>query len=140
MFIKYCAFSKILKYIPDSDLSRFPFGVSECVHNGSSNTSTTGRVQKNHNFSRKSTIFNEHPIYIHICVCNFGCKYTVCPIILVRILAVESHTSRPSSNRQTNKCSDRSMASRASRSFTKDRQAGREASPPIMNEWMTKQT
>ena len=32
MFIKYCVFSKILKYIPDSGLSRFPLGgVSVCT-------------------------------------------------------------------------------------------------------------
>ena len=30
VFIKYCVFSKILKYIPDSGLSRFPLGVSVC--------------------------------------------------------------------------------------------------------------
>ena len=29
--IKYCVFSKILKYIPDSGLSRFPLGVSVCT-------------------------------------------------------------------------------------------------------------
>ena len=32
-------FSNILKYIPDSGLSRFPLGVSVCVHNGRLNTS-----------------------------------------------------------------------------------------------------
>ena len=35
MFVKYCVFSKILKYIPDSGLSLFPLGVSV---NGRSNT------------------------------------------------------------------------------------------------------
>ena len=33
VFIKYCVFSKILKYIPDFGLSRFPFGgISVCTH------------------------------------------------------------------------------------------------------------
>ena len=40
VFIKYCLISKILKYIPDSGLSRFP-SVSVCVHNGRSNGSNT---------------------------------------------------------------------------------------------------
>ena len=31
VLIKYCVFSKILKYIPDSGLSRFPLGVSVCT-------------------------------------------------------------------------------------------------------------
>ena len=31
VFIKYCVFSKILKYIPDSGLSRIPLGVSVCT-------------------------------------------------------------------------------------------------------------
>ena len=31
VFIKYCAFSKILKYIPDSGLYRFPLAVSVCT-------------------------------------------------------------------------------------------------------------
>ena len=31
LFIKYCVFSEILRYIPDSDLSRFLFGFSECT-------------------------------------------------------------------------------------------------------------
>ena len=31
VFIKYCVFLKILKYIPDSGLTRFPLGVSVCT-------------------------------------------------------------------------------------------------------------
>ena len=31
VFIKYCVFWRILKYIPDSDLSRFPLGISVCT-------------------------------------------------------------------------------------------------------------
>ena len=31
VYIKYCVFSKILEYIPDSALSRFPLGVSVCT-------------------------------------------------------------------------------------------------------------
>ena len=34
VFIKYCVFSKILKYIPDSDLSRFFLGVYTGSLNG----------------------------------------------------------------------------------------------------------
>ena len=65
VFIKYCVFSKISKYIPDSGLSRFPLGVSECTQwqVNPSACSRTCRVQKNHNILRKHTIFNEHPVY-----------------------------------------------------------------------------
>ena len=34
MFIKYCVFSLILKYIPDSVLSLFSLSVSVCTHTG----------------------------------------------------------------------------------------------------------
>ena len=50
-------FSKILKYIPDFGLSRFPLG-SVCVHNGRSNTSAAAELAE----FRKITTFNEHPI------------------------------------------------------------------------------
>ena len=66
VFIEYCVISKILKYIPDSGLSRFPLGVSVCTQCQVKNQSCsrTGRVQKNHNISRKNTIFNERPVYL----------------------------------------------------------------------------
>ena len=68
VFIKYCVFSKILKYIPDSGLSRFPLGVSVCTqwqvkHRRCSRIYT---VQKNHNILGKNTIFIEHPVHIYI--------------------------------------------------------------------------
>ena len=72
MYISGCSlntafFTKILKYIPDSGLSRFTLGVNVRKKNDRSNTSSTcsrtGRVQKNHNIYRKNTIFNEHPVY-----------------------------------------------------------------------------
>ena len=64
MFIKYCIFSKILKYILDSGLSRFPLVVSVCTQwqVKHQRCSITCRVQKNHNILRKNTIFNEHPV------------------------------------------------------------------------------
>ena len=55
-----CVFSKILRYILDSGLSRFPLGVSVCTQH--QRCSRTSRVQKNHNILRKNTIFNEHPV------------------------------------------------------------------------------
>ena len=56
VFIKHCVFSKILKYILDSDLFRFPLGVSRCTqwqvkHR---HCSRTCRVNKNHNILRKT--------------------------------------------------------------------------------------
>ena len=63
VFIKY--FLKILRYILDSGLSRFPIDVSVYVHNGRSNTSAAAELaefRKNHNILRKNTIFNEHPV------------------------------------------------------------------------------
>ena len=69
VFIKYCFFSKILKYIPDS--------VSACVHW----TSRLGRqmagrtpalqqnwqsLEKSQLFKEKNTIFNEHPVRYHV--------------------------------------------------------------------------
>ena len=50
VFIKYCVFSNILKYIPDSGLSRFPLDVSVCTQ---WHCSKIYRVQKNHNILRK---------------------------------------------------------------------------------------
>ena len=75
VFIKYCVFSKILKYIPDSGLSQFPLGgVSVCTQwqVKHQRRSRYGRVQKNHNILRKNTIFNEHPVspdstHLHTC-------------------------------------------------------------------------
>ena len=63
VFIRYSAFSKICTYIPDSLLSRFPFGASECTQwqVKRQRCSRTWRVQKNHNILRKNTIFNEYP-------------------------------------------------------------------------------
>ena len=52
VFIKYCVFSKILRYIPDSGLYRFPLGVSEWTQwqvKHQSCSSRTCRVQKNQN-------------------------------------------------------------------------------------------
>ena len=52
---------KILKYIPDSGLSRFPLGVSVCR----SNTSTAAElaeIRKITTFYWENTIFNEHPV------------------------------------------------------------------------------
>ena len=64
VFIKYCVFSKILKYFPDSGLSRLPLDVSVCTHwqVKHQRCSRTGRFQKNHNILRKNTIFNGHPV------------------------------------------------------------------------------
>ena len=39
-------FSKILEYIPDSGLSRFPLDVSVCVYNGRSNNSAVAELAK----------------------------------------------------------------------------------------------
>ena len=61
VFIKYCVFLKILRYIPDSGLYRFPLGVNESTQYQSC-SSRTCRVQKNHNIWRKDIRFNEHPV------------------------------------------------------------------------------
>ena len=63
--IKYCVFSKILRNISDSGLSRFPLGVSEITQwkvKHQRCNSRTYRVQKYQNILRKNTIFNEHPV------------------------------------------------------------------------------
>ena len=69
VFIKYCVFSKILKYIPDSGLSRFFLGVYTGLHAWTTKwqvehqrCSRIGRVKKNHNILRKNAIFNEHTV------------------------------------------------------------------------------
>ena len=64
VFIKYCVFSKILKYIPDSGLSLLPLGVRVCTQwqVKHQRCSRTCRVQKNHNILRKKRIFNGHPV------------------------------------------------------------------------------
>ena len=58
VFIKYCVFSKILKYILDSGLSRFPLGVNVCTQRQVKlqHCSRTGRVQKNQHFKDKHNI------------------------------------------------------------------------------------
>ena len=77
VFIKYCVFSKILKYIPDSGLSRFSLGISVCVYTMAGqrrwDCSRTCRVQKNHKILRKSTIFNE-PLGRLVTLSNFVFK------------------------------------------------------------------
>ena len=59
VFIEYCVISKILKYIPDSGLSRFPLGVSVCTQWQVKHQRfrRTDRVQKNHNILKKNTIY-----------------------------------------------------------------------------------
>ena len=52
VFFKFGVFSNILRYIPDSGLSRFPLGVSECTQ-GRSNTSTAAELAE----FRKITTF-----------------------------------------------------------------------------------
>ena len=64
VFIKYCVFFRFFKNIPDSGLSLFSLSV--CTHTWqieNQRCSKAGRVQKNHKILRKSTIFNEHPVY-----------------------------------------------------------------------------
>ena len=46
-------FFEDLKYIPDSGLSRFTLGVSDCVHNGRPNTSAAAELEE----FRKITTF-----------------------------------------------------------------------------------
>ena len=65
VFIKYCVFFQRFYNIPDSGLSLFSLGVSECTHTRQvehQRWSRTGRVQKIHNILRKITIFNGHPV------------------------------------------------------------------------------
>ena len=52
VFIKYCGFSKILRYIPDSGLSQFSFGVTMAGQ-------TTALQQQNLQSSEKSQHFEE---------------------------------------------------------------------------------
>ena len=56
---------KILKYIPDSGLSRFPLG-SVCVHNGRSNTSAAAELAE----FRKITTFQGKTQYLINSLCN----------------------------------------------------------------------
>ena len=63
-------FSKILKYIPDSVLSRFPLGVSVCTHIRQvehQRCTRTGRVQKNHKIKEK-TQYLMNTLYLPSCV------------------------------------------------------------------------
>ena len=56
VLIKYCVISKILRYILDSGLFRFPLGVS-CVHNGRSKTKAAAELaelRKSHHFKKKN--------------------------------------------------------------------------------------
>ena len=57
MFIKYCVFLRISKYILDSGLSRFPLGVSECTQWQENLKSS----EKSQHYKEK-TIFYEHPV------------------------------------------------------------------------------
>ena len=52
VFIKYCVFSKVLKYIPDSGLSRFPLVVSTMA-------GQTPALQQNLQSSEKSQHLKE---------------------------------------------------------------------------------
>ena len=72
VFIKYCGFfSKILKYILDSGLSRFFLGVYTGFHAWATKwqeenqrySRTYGRVQKSHNILRK-TQYSMKTLYI----------------------------------------------------------------------------
>ena len=67
MLIKYCVFSKILKYIPDSGLSQFSLGVGVCTldftlgpPDGRSNTSAAAELTE----LRKSELFKEKTQYL----------------------------------------------------------------------------
>ena len=69
VFIKYCVFPKILRYILDSGLYRFPFRVSVCVHNGRSNTSAA--AAKLAEFRKITTFMEKHNIYWTPCIILF---------------------------------------------------------------------
>ena len=58
-------FSKILKYIPDSGLSRFPLSVNVCTQWQVKHRRRrrTCRIQKNHNILGENTILNKYPVY-----------------------------------------------------------------------------
>ena len=77
VFIKLCVFSKILKYIPDSGLSRVSLSsvyiglhalTTKWQVEQHKRCSTTGRVQKNHNILGKKHNFQWTP-------CIFANKY-----------------------------------------------------------------
>ena len=98
MFIKYGVFSKILKYIPDSGLFRFPLGVSLCTQwqANHQHCSRTGRVQKNHNILRKNTIFNEHPVtWILIFVKQVYINSVLFRCVNISITGLLSHSPYP---------------------------------------------
>ena len=86
MFIKYCVFSKISKYILDSDLSLFFIGVYNWFHSWTTKSqvedqccSRTGRFQKNHNY-----MIYTHKIMFIFCTIKFKifnnkiCTYSRC--------------------------------------------------------------
>ena len=59
MFIKYCVFQKILKYVPDSGLSRIPLGVSLYTMAGQ-----TPALQESLQSLEKSQHFKEKTQYL----------------------------------------------------------------------------
>ena len=61
MLIKYCVFSKILKYFPVSDLTRFPLGVS--VYTLDTIAGQTSALHQKHS-SEKSQHFKEKTQYL----------------------------------------------------------------------------
>ena len=60
VFIRYCVFSKSLKYILDSGLSRFPLGFSLCTQW----QVKLQRLQQNLHSSEKSQNFKEKDFYV----------------------------------------------------------------------------
>ena len=71
MFIKYCAFTNILKYISDSGLSRFSLGVSVLTQWQIKTPALQQNLQRSEisQHLRKNQIFNEHPVSIPL-ICS----------------------------------------------------------------------
>ena len=62
VFIKYCVFSKILLYIPDSVFSR-----CQCVYTHQAGRTPALQQNRQSLKNSKNTIFNEHPVPMITC-------------------------------------------------------------------------
>ena len=62
MFIKYCVFSKILKYSGLLPFSVFPRCQCVYTHQAGRTPAPQQSSEKSQNLKEKNTIFNEHPV------------------------------------------------------------------------------
>ena len=93
VFIKYCVFSKILKYIPDSGLSRCVLWTWTTKGRTPALRQNWQSWERSQHLKEKNTIFNEHPVVENV-VKNSNPTYAAGLLFLPLIMDIRKNGRR----------------------------------------------